>query len=508
MQIAIYIRVSTDEQASEGYSLGEQERQARAYCAQRWPDAKVKIYADEGLSAFKDQVSARPALASLLDDVRLGRISAVVVQKLDRFFRRAKLLIATVEELIDQRRVAFVSVAEQIDFSTPAGRVMLANLGAFAEYYSRNLSAETKKGLAGKARAGDWVGPVPFGYVRDGRTLVPSMHAPIVVRIYELYATGAHSHTSIAELLNAEGIRMHHWREGDKAFGREAVRAILENPVYRGMVRCKGLTECGRHPAIVEALLWYEVEALRARRAKSHGTIAVRGVGGLLSELARCAQCGARMWHHRSGNTGKWYYRCGKRAAYGKTACPVAMVAAEPADDGALDVLRALAIAPEHHAAIIARANELLIPQATPAHVDRALVERQLTRLEKVYLSGDSELTDGIYIAERARLRRLLADAPPPTPHDVDIEKATALLSRLGDIVDQAERDERRSLLLSVFQSLWMTPDGIVAITPVARFSALIEAVAVCGGCPTGDEHARHTLTIPERWYHGIPETP
>lgn len=504
MLIAIYIRVSTDEQASEGYSLGEQERQARAYCAQRWADAAIKIYADEGLSAFKDQLSARPALKQLLDDVRLGRVHAVVVQKLDRFFRRAKLLIATVEELIDQRKIGFVSVAEQIDFSTPAGRVMLANLGAFAEYYSRNLSAETKKGLAGKARAGDWVGPVPFGYARDGRTLTPSMHAPIVVRIYELYATGAHSHTSIAELLNAEGVRMVHWREGEKSFGREAIRAILESPAYRGMVRCKGLTERGRHPALVDSLLWFEVEALRTRRAKSHGTIAVRGVGGLLSEIAYCALCGARMWHHRSGNTGRWYYRCGKRAAYGKSACAAPMVAADTIDASALDVLRALAIAPDYHAAIIARAGELLQPQPQAAQIDRDTVERQLTRLEKVYLSGDTALTDGIYVAERARLRRLLADAPPPPPYEVDIEKAIALLSNLSMLIDAATPAERRSVLLSLFQALWISIDGVVAITPAARYQALVEAVAVCGGCPTGDEHARHTLTIPERWYHGV----
>lgn len=117
--IGIYIRVSTDEQASEGYSLAEQERQCRAYCtAHGWAD--VRVYADEGMSAFKDQLAARPALARLLEDVRAKRIGGVVVHKLDRFFRRAKLLIATVEELIDVLKVPFVSVSEQIDFSTPA----------------------------------------------------------------------------------------------------------------------------------------------------------------------------------------------------------------------------------------------------------------------------------------------------------------------------------------------------------------------------------------------------
>lgn len=216
--IAIYIRVSTDEQASDGYSLAEQERQCRTYCAMRgWTD--VQVYADEGISAFKDAVSARPALARMLADVRAKKLRGVVVHKLDRFFRRAKLLIATVEELLDVLHVSFVSVSEQIDFATPAGRVMLANLGAFAEYYSRNLSLETKKGLAGKARAGDWVGPVPFGYIRDGKTLAPSSDAWIVEAIYTAYAGGTESYTSIAQALNARGLRLQHWRDGTRLFG-------------------------------------------------------------------------------------------------------------------------------------------------------------------------------------------------------------------------------------------------------------------------------------------------
>jgi site-specific DNA recombinase len=449
MLIAIYIRVSTEEQATEGYSLGEQERQARAYCAQRWPNCVVKVYADEGLSAFKDQLSARPALAALLSDVRMGRVQGVVVQKLDRFFRRAKLLIATVEELIDQRHIPFVSVAEQIDFSTPAGRVMLANLGAFAEYYSRNLSAETKKGLAGKARAGDWVGPVPFGYERDGQTLRPSIGAPIVQRIYELYSTGTHSFPSIADLLNSEGLRLLHWRDGEKSFGREAIRSILSNPAYRGLVTCKGVQAKGHHEPLVDIDLWHECEAIRVRRAQNRGSVVVRGVGGLLTEVAHCALCGAKMWHHRSGNTGKWYYRCGKRAAYGRTACDADMTPADMLDQAAIEILQSLAIPSDLHAPIIARAEQLLIPAPQTNTIDRAMVERQLTRLDAT---------------------------------------------------------ERRGILLSVFSVLWVGAKAIRAVTPHGRFQLLIEALVLCRGCPTGDEDMLPTLTLPERWYHGVPD--
>lgn len=139
MRAAIYMRVSTDEQV-DGYSLAAQERACRAY-------------ADEGDSAFKDAQGERPALRRVIADYRRGWIGAVIVHKLNRFFRRTKLLLDTVEDM-EQRGVVFVSVCEQIDFGTPIGRVMLTNLGAFAEYYSRNLSTETAKGLREKADQG------------------------------------------------------------------------------------------------------------------------------------------------------------------------------------------------------------------------------------------------------------------------------------------------------------------------------------------------------------------
>src|SRR6266536_1699430 len=95
-------------------------------------------------------------------------------------------------------RRGLISVSEQIDFSTPIGRVMLTNLAAFAEYYSRNLSTEVKKGLREKAQQGGWIGPIPFGYIivylydakgaraKGSGRLAPSEDAPVVILIFQL----------------------------------------------------------------------------------------------------------------------------------------------------------------------------------------------------------------------------------------------------------------------------------------------------------------------------------
>ncbi|PDV97446.1 recombinase family protein [Candidatus Chloroploca asiatica] len=132
----------------------------------------------------------------------------MIVHKLDRFFRRAHLLLQTIEEF-ERHGVTFVSVNEQIDFSTPIGRVMLANLAAFAEYYSRNLGEETRKGHREKARQGKAVGPVPVGYRKDDQgVLVPSDDAEVVREIFRLYATGQYSYGDIADAMNQRGHRL------------------------------------------------------------------------------------------------------------------------------------------------------------------------------------------------------------------------------------------------------------------------------------------------------------
>lgn len=499
MVIAIYIRVSTDEQADEGYSLAEQERQCRAYCASRgWDD--VRIYRDAGLSAFKDRIQDRPDLARLLQDVRDGKIRAVVVHKLDRFFRRAKLLIATVEELIDQRGVTFVSVAEQIDFSTPAGRVMLANLGAFAEYYSRNLSLETKKGLAGKARAGDWIGPVPFGYTRDGKTLTPSADADIVRRIFTMYATGEHSYTTIAHDLNRDGVRLTHWRDGAKRFGRESIRSILGNDAYVGMVQCKGVRAIGRHEPLIGDGLWNACVAIRQRRERTHNTPSLRGAGGVLSEFVYCARCGARMWAHRSGRTGTHYYRCAHRREYGDQVCDAPMLRQSVADERVCDALRRLGtVSASFRARVIARAEELLRAEAPTPAIDAAAVRRQLSRLRAAFLDGDVELTEAVYFAERKRLESLLETTPPPPPRVLDLDLAMDALASLTSVLDKPP-SERRAIIQQFITAVWLDKHvGVARWEVVAHYGVLVDAV--CGGCPTGDEAPFPTAILPQRVY-------
>jgi len=92
-------------------------------------------YVDEGVSAHTDDVAKRPLFRQMIDDALARRWDVLVVHKLDRFARNARITLEYLEKL-EKAGVGFVSISEQMDFSTPIGKVMLANLAAFSQYYS------------------------------------------------------------------------------------------------------------------------------------------------------------------------------------------------------------------------------------------------------------------------------------------------------------------------------------------------------------------------------------
>src|SRR5215204_929944 len=125
IRAALYERVSSEEQV-EGYSLDAQDRAGRLYCeAQGWEI--VQVYRDEGRSARTDDLSKRPAFQQMLADAGAGLFDVVVVHKLDRFARNRRVAFEAFERL-GKAHVGFVSISEQIDYSSPSGQPMLPML--------------------------------------------------------------------------------------------------------------------------------------------------------------------------------------------------------------------------------------------------------------------------------------------------------------------------------------------------------------------------------------------
>jgi site-specific DNA recombinase len=155
----VYIRVSTDRQAEEGRSPESQLQDMQAYCRRRgWEVASV--YRDEGFSC---RLPDRPGLQQLLNDVRAGQVDIVMVYYINRFYRKLESLLSTLKLLRDYD-VAFVSINEDIDFTTRWGKLILNILGTLAELYVEDLSETTSRGKEQRARDGLYSGSIPTGY--------------------------------------------------------------------------------------------------------------------------------------------------------------------------------------------------------------------------------------------------------------------------------------------------------------------------------------------------------
>jgi site-specific DNA recombinase len=160
VRAAIYARVSTEEQV-EGYSIDAQRRTFQTFAKDRqWEICRE--YIDEGKSARTDNINKRPAFKEMVADALAGQFDVLVVHKLDRFARNLRITLEYFDKL-SKAEVSFVSISENMDFSTPWGRLALTLLGGLAQFYSDNLSQETKKGWAERKEQGLYAGLLPFG---------------------------------------------------------------------------------------------------------------------------------------------------------------------------------------------------------------------------------------------------------------------------------------------------------------------------------------------------------
>lgn len=239
---AIYLRVSTDEQA-QGYGLDVQRERCRAMATVKgWQ--LVGEYADEGLSGTRD-ATGRPALAQLLADVEAGQVDAVIVLALDRLGRKTRIVLDLVES-IAAAGVLLVSCKESLDTSTPQGSFVLTMFAAIAQLERDTIVERTTAGRNARGRRdGEKGGALPYGYLRaeDGPA-VDSARAETVRSILR-HKRGGKSYHQIARELNARGVP---GPKGGKWYGR-SVKIICDNrAIYAGATR--GASD-SRWPALV-----------------------------------------------------------------------------------------------------------------------------------------------------------------------------------------------------------------------------------------------------------------
>jgi DNA invertase Pin-like site-specific DNA recombinase len=286
VRVAIYLRISTDEER-QPFSLEAQQERLAAYVAVQPGWVLARSYSDR----MSGKRLNRPALQQALHDARAGRYELLLVFKVDRLARSTGGLAKVLEEL-DAAGVAFRSASEPFDTATAAGRMMMQMLGVFAEFEREMIVERTRMGLARKAARGEWTGGTPpFGYRYDPerRILLPvPTEAALVQRIFTLYADRRLGSAAISGLLNDAGQPTNRGRR----WTPNRVLGVLRNPTYIGQLPFNGQQHQSSHQPIIDQELFQRAQLLLIERSDSPGAQAANATDYLLTSFLRCQRCG------------------------------------------------------------------------------------------------------------------------------------------------------------------------------------------------------------------------
>jgi site-specific DNA recombinase len=442
-RVCLYLRISTDED-HQPTSLTTQRERLERYC-QAMEDWHV-------VHAFEDQASGvtldRPGLQQALGLARERRFDLLLVYRVDRLSRKVRQLAGLGEEL-DRLGIVLTSATEPFDTGSPAGRMMLQMLGVFAEFEHATIVDRVTGGLERRVREGRWMsGRTPYGYARADGLLVPDpVRAPVVRRIFQLYAEGKLGTTAIARRLDAEAAPA----PRKQGWSPNALRLILANPAYRGLIRWKESLFEGVHEPLVEDELFEKAQESLRRRGADASLRRGNPSDFLLSGLVRCHHCGrAYVGTSAHGRSSRYtYYACSTRYKYGPTRCSGERLPKERLEAAVLAQLaelyrdsrlieRALADAAIHTTKERPRVEEQLA--STRAEIAR--VERKLERYFDAFEAGDlsaalcQERVRG-HRARRETLREQEADLARTLATQAYTPPNAAALAGLADELDQ-----------------------------------------------------------------------
>lgn len=258
MTVGIYIRVSTQEQAKEGYSIAAQKERLTAYCAALGL-TDYKFYIDEGVSA-KD--TNRPKLKLLLDHVKGGQIHMILVYRLDRFTRSVRDLYNLLE-FLEKYKCSFKSASEIYDTSSAMGRMFIGLVALMAQWETDNLSERVKMALEEKVSGkGERVGSAPYGFdINKEEKLVANDKAPIVLDMIEKVKLGM-SANQLAKHLNKIN--------SDRTWRPTAVLRILRNPALYGATKWNDDVYEDTHEGIITKSEFVKLQNLLNDRSMHH----------------------------------------------------------------------------------------------------------------------------------------------------------------------------------------------------------------------------------------------
>ena len=330
LSTAIYVRVSTEEQAQEGYSIRGQTEKLKAYAMLKEWDI-FDIYADEGISG--KNIVYRPAINRLIDDVESGKVNNVLVFKVDRLTRSTKNLLE-LTELFEECNCNFNSLTESIDTETPSGRMFLKIIGIFAEFERENLASRLKLGFERKVKEGYTLAgnTISYGYTRKKgqkvQTIDPN-EANIVRDIFTMFVRKNSPITRIARILNERKVPT----KENTTWQTTGLKRIIMNPVYIGKVRYSTKDDDnyfeadGHHEPIISNELFYLAQEKIKNNARAKRTKHPKENNYFCGFLI-CEKCNSKYTTHNysyESNGGekrhKTSYKCSSKASADVVRC-------------------------------------------------------------------------------------------------------------------------------------------------------------------------------------------
>lgn len=305
----IYIRVSTFDQAREGFSLREQEERLKEFCKFKRYNI-YKVYQDAGISAKNDK---RPAYQEMIEDVKKGNINVIVALKLDRL-TRSVYDIEKLMKFVNDYECDIDCMADESNTTTSNGRMVMRIITSVSQNEIEKCSERTKFGMAGAIKNGHIPNRTGLGFKRENKKLVPDpLTKDIIVRIFDLYLEGK-SHQAIANIYNKEKVL------GKTNWYDSTIQKILSNELYKGdYVNGKRTKHPTYYENVIEPIVskekWESCQYQKLRNARHYERTATY----LFTNKLKCSKCGNFLGGHATTKTnGKkyYYYKCNTCKTY------------------------------------------------------------------------------------------------------------------------------------------------------------------------------------------------
>jgi site-specific DNA recombinase len=393
----LYTRKSTDDDKRQVLSIEAQLREVREFA-----QAEGLNVVAEFIERQSAKIPGRPVFNEMVARIEKGEASGIIAWHPDRLARNS-VDGGRIIFLLDSGKLVSLKFPRHWFENTPQGKLMLNNEFGFSKYYVDSLSENTKRGLREKVHRGEFPGPAPVGYLNDYRSkriILDRERAPLVKQAFEMYASGNETLDTSRAFFAKNGIVS----GNAKQVGRSFISRVLTNPFYYGHFRYAGEIYQGAHEPLISKILFDEVQAVLAKRARTSSE--TKFVPKVFLGLLHCADCGGAITAEiQKGHT---YYRCTKKNRQFEW-CTQPYVREEVLGDEISALLAPFCLSEDWAKEMLSRmkAEEQSVAQSSAAIVSqhRAELGQIQARLQRLLDS----LLDGIveretYVSEKAKL--------------------------------------------------------------------------------------------------------